>query len=142
MHLDQHLTYSFTSGTTGLPKGVICTHKMVITQILAVSNQYPMSNDDVHLSYLPIAHSFERFVIWRVLFNGANIIYGKYPITEIVKNLAYAKPTVLPMVPRLLNKLYPICKQLYEKEGNGSKVKALFGGRVRLLAIGSAPISP
>jgi hypothetical protein len=45
------------------------------------------------------------------------------------------------MVPRILNKLYPICKQLYES-GNQLKIKALFGGKIRILAIGSAPISP
>jgi hypothetical protein len=46
------------------------------------------------------------------------------------------------MVPRLLNKFYPICKGLYEKDGNGTKIKGLFGGKLRIMVTGSAPISP
>jgi long-chain acyl-CoA synthetase len=52
------LTYSFTSGTTGLPKGVVATHKIAISQILAMKGHYEMFETDVHLSFLPIAHTF------------------------------------------------------------------------------------
>ncbi len=40
LNLNQHLTYSFTSGTTGLPKGVIATHKIAISQVLAMKGHY------------------------------------------------------------------------------------------------------
>lgn len=65
------------------------------------------------MSYLPIAHIFERFVIWCCVYFGANIQYSKHPPSEIVKDLAVIKPTTIPIVPRLLNKLYPIAKQIY-----------------------------
>lgn len=67
------------------------------------------------MSYLPIAHNFERFVIWSCIFYGADIQYAKHPIAEIVKDFAIIKPTTMPIVPRLLNKFYPILKALVEK---------------------------
>ena len=52
------------------------------------------------------------------------------------------KPTVIPLVPRLLNKFYPVCKGIYEKEGSYAKVKGMFGGRLRMFVTGSAPVAP
>jgi hypothetical protein len=52
---------------------------------------------------------------WQILNMGANIKYAQFPIAEIVKDFARAKPTTIPMVPRLLNKLYPVCKGIYDK---------------------------
>lgn len=78
--LDSELSYGFTSGTTGVPKGVIYTHKMVISQCYSMIDFYQIESNDIHMSYLPIAHSFERFVIWSCIFFGANIRYAKYPI--------------------------------------------------------------
>ena len=80
MNLDQHITYSFTSGTTGLPKGVIGTHRATIIQCMAMNGHYEYNSTDVHLSFLPIAHTFERFVTWAVLYFGGNIKYSQHPI--------------------------------------------------------------
>ena len=46
------------------------------------------------------------------MFAGTNIRYAKYPVTEITKDLAEIRPTVLPLVPRLLNRFYPLLKGL------------------------------
>lgn len=97
---------------------------------------------DVHLSFLPIAHVFERFISWYVLYVGAQIKYSQFPVAEIVKDFMKIKPTILVMVPRLLNKFYPICKQIFEKENSSAKIKGMFGGNIRLMITGSAPISP
>ena len=64
------------------------------------------------MSFLPIAHAYERFMIWDCIYSGANINYSKHPVTEITKDFAAIKPTIVPMVPRLLNKFYPPMKQL------------------------------
>lgn len=56
--LESELTYGFTSGTTGVPKGVIYTHRMAISQCYAMIDYYQLEPNDVHMSYLPIAHSF------------------------------------------------------------------------------------
>jgi long-chain acyl-CoA synthetase len=76
---------------------------------------HQLTTNDVHLSYLPIPHSYERFNIFACVFYGANIRYAKHPITELTKDLAIVRPTLLPLVPRLLNKFYPMMKALSDK---------------------------
>ena len=140
--LNSHLTYCFTSGTTGMPKGVINTHENVITQVMSMKEHYEYQPTDVHMSYLPIAHTFERFVIWCCIHFGTNIRYSKHPPTEILKDLGAIKPTTIPIVPRLLNKLYPVMKQIYDKEKSNVKIKGMFGGRLKRMVTGSAPVAP
>lgn len=115
MTLNNELTYSFTSGTTGIPKGVIGTHRMVISQVESMVGHYELNATDVHMSFLPIAHTFERFVTWSLIARGSNIKYAKFPITEIFKDLEQIRPTTTVMVPRLLNKFYPVLKGIREK---------------------------
>ena len=81
MNLDTELTYNFTSGTTGIPKGVIYTHRMIISQCQAMKDHYELEKEDIHMSFLPIAHSFERFNTWGCINKGTNIRYAKYLIT-------------------------------------------------------------
>jgi long-chain acyl-CoA synthetase len=140
--LESETTYIFTSGTTGIPKGVIYTHRMVVTQLHSLGGMVVLFPQDIHISYLPIAHIFERFMIWLCIFSGTNIRYTVHPISEIARDLANIRPTVMPIVPRLLNKLYPLLKGLYEREGNATKAQAFFGGRLRFMLTGSAPVSP
>ena len=59
---------------------MVYTHKMPISQCYAMVGHYQLLPDDVHMSYLPIAHSFERYVIWTCIFFGTNIRYAKHPI--------------------------------------------------------------
>ena len=73
--------------------------------------------------------------------HGANIHYSRVPPTELVKEFARIKPTVIPFVPRLMNRFYPVLKNLYESEGNNLKIKGLVGGRMKKVIIGSAPVS-
>jgi long-subunit acyl-CoA synthetase (AMP-forming) len=56
MNLETEITYGFTSGTTGIPKGVVFTHRMVIGQCLAMVGHYELKPTDVHMSFLPVAH--------------------------------------------------------------------------------------
>lgn len=54
---------------------------MVISQCYGVVGMFEYLPTDIHLSYLPIAHAFERYITWAVAFFGGNIRYAKYPIT-------------------------------------------------------------
>jgi long-chain acyl-CoA synthetase len=110
LKLDDHFSYCFTSGTTGLPKGVIMTHRNFVSQFYSSKLELPFTNKDVHLSYLPLQHAFEHVVIYMILFCGAHIRFYSGVVTDLPKDLARVKPTVLPIVPRLLNMFYSMLK--------------------------------
>jgi long-chain acyl-CoA synthetase len=61
------MTYCFTSGTTGIPKGAIHTHFNFVSQIYSTNDSLGLNSSDVHLSYLPLAHLFERCIQFTLL---------------------------------------------------------------------------
>ena len=62
--------------------------------------------DDVHLSYLPLAHAFERTLQEAVVMNGARIGFFSGDVKLLMEDMAVLQPTILPIVPRLLNRIY------------------------------------
>merc|ERR1712176_1555488 len=66
----------------------------------------PVSKDDIHLSYLPLAHVFERAVQLFLLGSGARIGFFRGDVLKLLDDLVELKPTFFPSVPRLLNKIY------------------------------------
>ena len=52
-------------------------------------------------------------MFWLCILSGSNLRYTILPVTEIVKEFARIRPTIIPFVPRLLNKLYPVIKAIY-----------------------------
>uniref|UniRef100_A0A671R9V2 Long-chain-fatty-acid--CoA ligase n=1 Tax=Sinocyclocheilus anshuiensis TaxID=1608454 RepID=A0A671R9V2_9TELE len=167
----------FTSGTTGSPKGAMITHGNVVSncsafiKVTEVSQEISTSTD-IHISYLPLAHMFERVVEGVLLVHGARIGYFQGDIRLLMDDLKTLKPTIFPVVPRLLNRMFdkifgqantPLKRWLLDfatsrKEAElksgvvrkdsmwdkviFSKVQASLGGRVRLMITGAAPVSP
>lgn len=106
---DSIFTICYTSGTTGDPKGVLSTHRNMIATIGGVIIVgVDLTPKDVHYSYLPLAHIFERMMHLCMLNGGGRIGYYQGDITKIKEDLAALKPTIFPSVPRLLNRFYDL----------------------------------
>ncbi|NXQ93140.1 ACSL5 ligase, partial [Sagittarius serpentarius] len=166
----------FTSGTTGNPKGAMLTHQNVVANAAAflrsLENTVECTSSDITMSYLPLAHMFERIVQTVVYSCGAKVGFFQGDIKLLTDDMKTLKPTLFPVVPRLLNRIYDkiqsaakspvkrcllnfavIMKTAEIKQGiirNDSiwdqlifkKVQETMGGRVRIMVTGAAPISP
>uniref|UniRef100_A0A668AUP7 Long-chain-fatty-acid--CoA ligase n=1 Tax=Myripristis murdjan TaxID=586833 RepID=A0A668AUP7_9TELE len=166
----------FTSGTTGNPKGVMLTHGNVVadfsgflkvTDVIIFPNQ-----DDCLISFLPLAHMFERLIESVVYCHGGRIGFYQGDIRLLSDDMKALRPTIFPVVPRLLNRMYdkifsqansPLkrwllnfaAKRKSAEVSSGiirsdsiwdkiffSKIQASLGGRLRMIITGAAPASP
>lgn len=98
-------TIIYTSGTTGTPKGVMLSHKNILSNVMASMPCFPPGEDMRALSFLPLNHIFERMVTYIYLFRGTPIYYAE-SLETIGDNLKEVKPTMFTTVPRLLEKVY------------------------------------
>ncbi|KAG0246130.1 hypothetical protein BGX31_004319 [Mortierella sp. GBA43] len=99
-------TICYTSGTTGMPKGAILTHEGMIAVLASADLTTPLESTDSVISFLPLAHVFGRLMELFAFANGGRIGYSTGDPLMLLEDLAHLKPTVLPAVPRLLNRVY------------------------------------
>lgn len=103
---DDLATLIYTSGTTGMPKGVMLTHRNILSNCEANLEALGLGEDDMTLSFLPIAHAFERTAgYYTVMAAGATIAFAE-GLAQIPQNLLEIEPTVVLTVPRLLEAIY------------------------------------
>ena len=102
---DDVCTIIYTSGTTGEPKGVILTHKNIISNVNAALDIFPITKEDVFLSFLPLCHIFERMAGYYTALAAGCTIYYAESIEKVATNLQEAKPTLMTSVPRLFERI-------------------------------------
>lgn len=118
-------TIIYTSGTTGRPKGVMLSHKNIVSNVLDSASRIPFEAGKTRaLSFLPICHIFERMILYLYQYYGVSVYFGE-SIDKISDNLKEVRPTVITAVPRLLEKVYD---KIYAKgtELTGIKKKLFF----------------
>ena len=100
-------TIIYTSGTTGTPKGVMLSHRNLVSNVINAKQTFPFE-DNVKgraLSFLPLNHIFERLISYIYISTGISIYYAE-SLETIADNLREVKPTLFTTVPRLLEKVY------------------------------------
>lgn len=154
----------YTSGTTGHSKGVMLSHKNLVTNALSVHNKITITKADVFLSILPLAHTFECTVglIVPILHGGSVYYIDKAPTPSVLlKAFEVVRPTMILSVPLIIEKIYknkvlakftssfimnflygiPFIRKILNKIA-GKKLLESFGGRLRFFGIGGAGLSP
>lgn len=105
IHEDDLATIIYTSGTTGEPKGVMLSHKNIVSNIKSTIALIPLNCDKIVLSFLPLSHIFERMATYTYIAVGASLYYAQR-LDLIQDNLREIRPHYLTAVPRLIEKMY------------------------------------
>ena len=99
-------TVIYTSGTTGRPKGVMLSHKNIVSDVLMSSERVPFeAGKSRALSFLPVCHIYERMILYLYQYYGVSIYFAE-SIEKVSDNIKEVKPFVITAVPRLLEKVY------------------------------------
>jgi long-chain acyl-CoA synthetase len=133
-------TIVYTSGTTGPPKGCVLSHRNWRTSLDAIEECTTLGPGDVIYVYLPLAHLFARMVQLTTFECGATLHYFGGDIRQVVAELATVRPTHLPSVPRLFEKVY---RTVLAHAGDDQRVAAAVevGLRVRAAQAAGDPVS-
>ena len=149
----------YTSGTTGLSKGVMLTHRNIVWDAWACRSIILLRRTDRLLSVLPLAHTYEFTVAFVIgLMQGSATYYLDKPptATVLLPALKAVRPTIMLTVPLIMEKIYrasikptleamslykiPAFKPILERLA-GIKLKKTFGGKIRFFGIGGAPLA-
>jgi long-chain acyl-CoA synthetase len=105
LRLEDEFTYVYTSGTTGIPKGVVLSHKNLVFEAWSIAHAVPLDGGDEQLLVLPLAHIFSRHLVWGAVEQGAITTFAE-SIDAVAANLKEVAPTFMGAVPRIYEKVY------------------------------------
>ncbi len=146
--LDNVASIMYTSGTTGHPKGIVFTYENIISKRFARSLALNLGSDDRFLSFLPLFHTFGRFLeMWGSIFWGAEYTFSSGKgIQSLLTDLKDIKPTVLISIPKRWQDIYDTIGSKLDLLNDEStsiapRVKVVTGGALRwgLSAAGYLP---
>jgi long-chain acyl-CoA synthetase len=139
-------TFIYTSGTTGPPKGCVLTHRNYRAIIDMVSDVREITEDEIIYLYLPLAHSYALLVQLAAFALGSTLAYFGGDTKQIVPELLEVKPTYLPSVPRVFEKIYTLAHGAIEAQPPEEQQRAAqaiaLGVKVRDMMIRGEEIPP
>ena len=137
---DETAIMVYTSGTTGQPKGAMLSHRYILNSCESLKNSVPVRHDDVTLSYLPACHVAERISgIYNRLYNGTAAHFVD-DSSKLYANMLEVQPTVFASLPRFFEKIYTKVVSEFGPDASERNLRDAFGGKVRLLTSGGAPL--
>jgi long-chain acyl-CoA synthetase len=120
---DDLATLVYTSGTTGRPKGVMLSHRNIVSNAVAAAKAIDVNETDTLLSFLPLSHMFERTCgYYTPVMAGAQIVYAR-SITQLAEDIQTHRPTIFISVPRIFERIW---SRLQEQMPVGSPKRKLF----------------
>jgi long-chain acyl-CoA synthetase len=130
---DDIFSLSYTSGATGLPKAVMLSHKNAVAAIACIKNSdINFTPEDIHLSYLTLAHVFERYCLGACLYFGVKVCFYSGDVLKLKRDITDVNPTVFQSVPRLYNRFYTAINEQFEKLDGFKKKIALKGVQTKI----------
>lgn len=137
-------TFIYTSGTTGPPKGCVLSHGNYAAMMNMIRGVGHIESDEVIYLYLPLAHSYALLIQLAVFELGGTLAYFSGDTKQIVPELGEVKPTYLPSVPRVFEKVYALAQGAIQAQGpeeqERAKAAVTLGCKVRDLIVAGQPI--
>uniref|UniRef100_A0A166H571 AMP-dependent synthetase/ligase domain-containing protein n=1 Tax=Daucus carota subsp. sativus TaxID=79200 RepID=A0A166H571_DAUCS len=129
-------TICYTSGTTGNPKGAVLSHGGLIANVAGATYKIIWNTSDVYISYLPLAHIYERYHQIMVPYYGTAVGFYQGDNTKLLDDMVQLRPTIFCSVPRLFNKIYASILNSIKASGREKLFTASFNAKKQSIMTG------